>query len=138
MTPMTQPPPGPTLDTIRARISSLEYPSVDGVVAVERGGTAPAELVAAHLDVPLGRVRVRFRHDDHSPMSREPVIEGVPEIPHGSEFLLVDDVSVTGATLRVAAAALGDVGITTMVMRGTADLVVFTDIDGCVTWPWSE
>ncbi|MEM8970289.1 MAG: hypothetical protein AAGE93_27990, partial [Bacteroidota bacterium] len=53
-------------------------------------------------------------------------------------ILLVDDVSVTGKTLKTVKAELAEYRVTTFVLKGKADLVVFPDIGTCVDWPWKS
>ena len=128
-----------SLESVTQRIGALPLPEVDAVVAVERGGLTPAEIAAAALDRPLGRIRVRYRDDGNTPEFDEPrpVGSGEVPVPPGSRVLLVDDVSVTGATLRKAAEALAGYAVTTLVLKGSGDFVAFPEIETCVTWPWS-
>ena len=56
----------------------------------------------------------------------------------GDHLLVVDDVAVTGATLRTAVEALTPRAATTLVIIGRADLVAFPEIDMCVTWAWNH
>ena len=127
------------LEEIERRIGGLPLPEVDAVVAVERGGLTPGKILAAALDRPLGRIGVRYRDDGNTPEFDEPRVVGDRDIPvpPGSRLLLVDDVSVTGATLRTAAAALEGYHITTLVLKGAGDHVAFPEFDTCVTWPWT-
>jgi hypoxanthine phosphoribosyltransferase len=129
-----------SFDEISQRLRTFALPEVDVVVGVLRGGRVPAMLVAHQLGVPLRFIRVSHRDDANVPLRDEPDQRGtVPEV--AGRVLLVDDVSVTGKSLQVAAAALpvGTV-ITTLVLKGrreAADLVVFDDIPECVRWPWA-
>jgi uncharacterized protein len=125
----------------RLRAALARLAPVDAVVAVGRGGTVPGALVAFALDVPLRLVRLTFRDDDHAPMTAGPALAGqVPDV-EGLRVLLVDDVSVTGATLRRARELLGAREVVTLVLKGrpeAADVVVFPDVPQCVRWPWHE
>lgn len=125
-------------ESVEQRIRALPLPDVDAVVAIERGGLAPAEFAALILNRPLGRLRLSFRDDRNEPLYREPQIVSRSEIPcaAGGHVLLVDDVSVTGATLRRAAEELTNYTITTLVLKGEADLVAFPELETCVLWPW--
>lgn len=125
------------LDELRDRLADLSYPPVDAVVAIERGGVLPAQIVAELLGVPLGRLRLHFRDDQNAIVVPHPRLIGDVDVPASRRVLVVDDVSVTGATLRAAAEALGDRVVTTLVMRGEADLVAFPELDGCFRWAWS-
>lgn len=115
--------------------------TVDAVVAIGRGGTVPGALAAFHLGVPLRMLRLNYRDDENTPVRAAPEIAGdLPDV-RGLRVLLVDDVSVTGATLRAASDLLNDCEIVTLVMKGkpgAADVVVFSDIPECVRWPWHD
>lgn len=132
--------PSISLESVRQRIRGLPLPEVDAVIAIERGGLAPAEIAASILDRPMGRLRLSFRDDRNEPVYREPQLVSRSEIPctAGGHVLLVDDVSVTGATLQKAAEELNGLTISTLVLKGEADLVAFPELDGCVLWPWSR
>lgn len=115
---------------------------VDAVVAVARGGVVLGAMAAFALGVPLRLVRSRFRDDDHRPLQGAPAIDAdVPDV-RGQRVLVVDDVSVSGSTLRAAVAALGtDVEAVTLVAKGrpgAADHVLIDDVASCVAWPWFE
>jgi hypoxanthine phosphoribosyltransferase len=49
---------------------------------------------------------------------------------------LVDDVSVTGSTMRKALDQLKGLNVKTLAMKGKADFVLFPEISDCVKWPW--
>lgn len=129
-----------SMESILEGMRRLRLPEVDAVIAVERGGLVPAAIAAASLNKPLGRIRIHYR-DDHNDIQLEtPQLIGHPTIPHNEprQLLLVDDVCVTGATFNRAREVLGSFRITTLALRGEADLVVFPGLDACVAWPWSS
>jgi hypoxanthine phosphoribosyltransferase len=133
-----------TFETIASRLRRLldatDLRHVDEVVAVARGGVVAGALVAYHLRRPLHVVRSRFRDDANVPLDEVPHVTAEPLDLRGRHVLVVDDVSVTGATLRAVAAALGAEGTTTLVLKGrpgAADHVVFDDVPSCVVWPWA-
>ena len=123
------------LADILEALRALDYPAVDGVVGVRRGGAFVAGLVAAHLGVPLGFVTAQFRNDDHSPRFDSPRIDDFGSTPDGDHLLVVDDVAVTGATLTAVCEGL-EARTTTLVIRGDADLVAYPDLTDCIHWPW--
>jgi hypoxanthine phosphoribosyltransferase len=137
---MSAPPkPVVSIQEVTDRIGRLPLPDVDAVVAIERGGLMAGTIAASLLGRPLYRLRLEYRDDSNAPKYEEPRLVGsasVP-IPTGGHVLVVDDVSVTGATLRRAAAELHGLTISTLVLKGDADLVAFPEIETCVTWPWT-
>ena len=123
-------------DEVLSRLAKISLPDVDAVVAIERGGLVPGELAACMLGVPMGRIRISYRNDDNSIARPQPKVIRPPEVPPGGRLLVVDDVSVTGATLRKATQTLSPRAATTLVMIGQADLVAFPEINSCVRWEW--
>jgi uncharacterized protein len=113
--------------------------AVDAVVAVARGGTVPGAMAAFALGVPLRLMRLSFRDDENVPVRSEPALrDTVPDVA-GMRVLLVDDVTVSGATLRAARDLLAAREVVTLVLKGrpgAADVVVFSDVPQCVVWPW--
>ena len=146
---MTQPAaaaPGPgstpakhplAFEEIAARIAGLPLPAVDLVVGVATGGTVPAALAALRLGVPLATIVLNYRDADNRPQGARPEAIVPPALPPGRRVLLVDDVSVSGATLAAARGLLGDREVTTLVMKGKGDLVAFPEVATCVAWPWA-
>lgn len=129
---------------IAERLAAADLPDpsdVDAVVGIARGGVVPAALVAYELKRPLRRMQLSFRDDLNRPQHDTPATVGdVPDVA-GQRVLLVDDVSVTGATLKQAAALLNAQTVTTMAFKGkpgAADMVLFPDMPKCVRWPWFE
>ena len=122
---------------ITSRLQSAEIPPVDCVVGIATGGTVPASLAAFHLGKPLVMLGINYRAPDNSPRYATPKVIHSAEIPSPvKHILLVDDVSVSGKTVAVAKAQLPDVQITTLVMKGSADIVLFPEVSSCVIWPW--
>ena len=125
---------------VRERVRAAALGRIDAVVALARGGVVPGALIAYELGVPLRLLRLRFRDDANVPLGAVPSVdEDVPDV-RGLRVLIVDDVSVSGATLRAAQAALGTEAVTLVVKGapGAADVVLFDDVPSCVVWPWFE
>ena len=123
-------------DVARA-IREAALPSCDLVVGIGAGGAVPASLIAYALGAPLRMVWLNYRGADNKPRYAEPRLEEDHAAPRGFRHaLLVDDVSVTGKTLRAAARRLSGARVTTLVLKGTADIVLFPDLSMCVQWPW--
>lgn len=139
MTPATPAAPKRPLafEEIAARVAALPLPDVDLVVGVATGGTVPAALAALRLGVPLVTIVLNYRDAENRPQRARPEALVPPALPPGRRVLLVDDVSVSGATLEVARALLADREVVTLVMKGKGDLVAFPEVATCVAWPWA-
>ena len=123
--------------SISARLHELQLPEVDAVVGIARGGIVPATMVAHQLGVPLVLLRINYRDDENKPRRVEPeLLEPFALNPAFKRVLLVDDVSVSGATMNKAKGLLLGATITTLAFKGKADLVLFPEIRECVEWPW--
>ncbi len=134
--------PPVAFEAVSDSIRTARFPAdAKAVIGILRGGRVPACLIAHHLRLPLQTVRIRFRDDSNEPLSEAPVLVGPGPKPEtsGGSVLLVDDVSVSGATLAEARRHLGGSKITTVVLKGKADIVLMPDLPaGCVDWPWNE
>jgi hypoxanthine phosphoribosyltransferase len=108
------------------------------VVGIQTGGRIPATLLSFHLGLPLYMLPINFRDENNDPRYGEPrVLTEVQKLPPaGARVLLADDVAVSGATLAKARELLPDYPITTFVMKGQADIVLFPEVRQCVHWPW--
>ena len=125
--------------TVSQALRTIPLPDIDGVVGIGRGGVVPASLLAYRLQCDLRIVHVNYRDDDHCPRYAQPQwLEGaLSDLPAASRLLLVDDVAVSGKTLAFVASQLTGHIVTTLVLKGAADRVVFPEIATCVHWPWN-
>ncbi len=123
---------------ISNRMRRMAFPPVDRVVGIRSGGVTPAAMVAHQLGLPLDYLSINYRDESNQPRYEEPLVQETPfDLPAGSRLLLVDDVSVSGKTLRAAAQRLAGHHLTTFTLKGrAADLVLFPEIAPCVQWPW--
>lgn len=55
-----------------------------------------------------------------------------------AHLLLVDDVSVTGATLETAKSLLPNFQMTSLVIKGKADFALYPDVRACILLPWRD
>ena len=140
---MRRPPDKPkkvdlSMGEITRRMKAVEFPAVDAIVGIQTGGRIPATLLSFHLGLPLYMLPINFRDENNNPSFDESQIVGKCKSlpPAGSRVLLVDDVSVSGKTMAKAQELLPGYEITTFVLKGRADLVLFPEIKPCVNWPW--
>ncbi len=81
---------------------------------------------------------LNYRGFDNAPIHSIPQLSQPFSLPPGTKkILLVDDVVVSGKTLEAAKKLLAETEITTMALKGDADIVLFPDIQSCVQWPWN-
>ena len=130
------------LAEISRRLRVLRLPQVEAVVAIATGGLVPGAMLAHQLGVPMTVLWINYREPGtHAPRHARPASLAPPTPPlptHARRVVLVDDVSVSGATLLAAREMLPDgLDVTTLVLKGRGDLVLFPGVRGCVDWPWS-
>ena len=125
--------------TISEALRAFPLPQTDCVVGIGRGGTVPASLIAHQLRCDLHMVQVNYRDDANQPSYEQPrwLQEELPKLNPTTRILLVDDVAVSGKTLTIVKSRLRAYAVTTLVLKGKADLVVFPTIATCVHWPWN-
>lgn len=122
---------------ISERLKQTELPETDIVIGIGSGGIVPASIVAFHLNAELKLMVLNYRDDTNKPLYDEPVVLQEPDRNlEGKRILLVDDVSVTGSTMRKALDQLKGLNVKTLAMKGKADFVLFPEISDCVKWPW--
>ena len=122
---------------IREALNKFSLPDVDFVIGIAEGGLVPASLAAYKLGKELKTIKINLRDDKNNPRYENPkILQSVTEEIKNKKILLVDDVSVTGKTLKVAKSLFPGNTVTTFAMKGKADLVLFPEIKECVNWPW--
>jgi uncharacterized protein len=128
-----------TLDfpTISRALKAFSLPEVDHVIGIASGGIVPASLIAYQLSLPMSLIEINYRAHDNSPRYPEPVLLSWQPLPVvRKRILLVDEVAVSGKTMKFAQTFLKDHEVITFVLKGKADYVLFPEIDSCVNWPW--
>ncbi len=126
-----------SMDDIMGRLQSFSFPEVDLVVGITSGATFPAKKIADMLNLPVRYIQINFRLPDNTPKYENPQLIKMDTIPsHYTRLLLVDDVSVSGKTLKCAVENLQNFTVYTFVLKGKADYVLFPEINTCVDWPW--
>lgn len=123
---------------ISRKLKQFTFPKVDYVVGIAEGGVYPAILVAHQLGVDCKFIHLSFRDHENHPVYPEPVLLSGDRqaLPKGSRILLVDEVSVTGKTMSKALEFLKDFEVTTFVLKGKGDFVLYPEVKTCVNWPW--
>ena len=125
------------MDEIMDRLKSFSFPEVDLVVGITSGATYPAKIIADMLNLPVFYIHINFRLSDNTPIYENPQLIKMDTIPsHYTRLLLVDDVSVSGKTLKCAVENLQNFTVYTFVLKGKADFVLFPEINTCIDWPW--
>jgi len=123
--------------TITRRMDQVSLPAIEHIVGIASGGVVPACLLAYRLRCPMSLIRINYRAEDNSPQRPTPQVLEPFALPAGvRRILLVDDVSVSGQTLETAKKLLVGYDVTSFVLKGKADLVVFPEVGECVAWPW--
>ena len=124
---------------IARRFKRAALPDVDLVVGIATGGVVPASLAAYELERPLILLHINYRAEDNVPQHDEPMLlrETAVSLPP-KKILLVDDVSVTGQTFALARRLLEGHEVTTLALKGSADMVLFPEVKSCVRWPWKR
>jgi hypoxanthine phosphoribosyltransferase len=123
---------------ISEAIHGFEFPEVDHVIGIATGGLFPAILIAHQLNVDFNFIHIHFRDPANNPVYSEPkiLLNPVKKLAKSTRILLVDEVSVSGKTMEKARELLNDYHVSTCVLKGKGDYVIFPDIRSCVIWPW--
>ena len=123
---------------ITKRIKELQLPPHDIVVGIATGGIVPASLLAFHLNLPLEIIHINYRAESNKPQRPEPELLNDFSLRGNKNVLLVDDVSVTGQTFSKAKTYLESHSITTLAIKGKADIVLFENLPSCILLPWRD
>jgi uncharacterized protein len=133
------------LPDIARKLKGLTLPDVDAVIGIATGGVAFATMVAFWLEKPLHIIHLNYRDEYNKPRHSQPTLlkpfvidaENSPDAL-ARHVLLVDDVSVTGATLETAKRLLPDFQITSLVIKGKADFALYPEVRSCILLPWRD
>ena len=128
-----------TFETIMGRLWKHRFPAVDLVVGIRSGGLVPAALAAQRLGKEARFITINYRDARNQPQRPRPAVLSPLRLPKSAKrVLLVDDVAVTGQTLALARRRLAGRRVTTFVLKGQAEHVLFPEIRECVDWPWKS
>ncbi len=123
---------------ISEAIHRFNFPEVDHVIGIATGGIYPAIMIAHQLKIDFDFLHINFRDPENKPLYDEPRLLSNPlkNLDRSKRILLVDEVSVSGKTMDKALEILKRYHVTTFVLKGKGDFVLFPDIRSCVIWPW--
>ena len=115
------------------------------VVGIAKGGVLPGAVLASMLRREFYPVRLSRRHDDRIVRDQPVFLSPMPEAVAGKRVLLVDEISATGETLRLAseeALRLGakEVRTATLFIHGSSrrpDYFVL-ETDDLILNPWDH
>ena len=116
----------------------------DIIIGIERAGVIPAAVIASILEVEFYSLKVGRKGDDQV-RQRPEVFSAVPRQVEGRRVLIVDEITTSGDTLRVALAAVRgafpeEVRTATSFARTTGyqpDYSALT-MDAEVVFPWDR
>ena len=79
------------------------------VIGIARAGVIPAAVVASILRVDFYSMKISRKGMDHTVRERPEVMSAAPRAAEGKRVLIVDEITTSGETLRLALAAVRDV-----------------------------
>ena len=82
----------------------------DLVVGIARAGAIPGAIVASILRVDFYSMKISRKEGDEQVRERPAVLSAAPVEARGRRVLLVDEIVTSGDTLRLALAAVRDIG----------------------------
>ena len=132
--------PAIAFEVVGEKLRNAKLPAADLVVGVGSGGIVPAAMTAYELQVPMMPLWLNYRDKNNKPQHSLPQLYQPFNAPSETKhILLVDDVVVSGKTLNAAIKLLpADISVTTLALKGCADIVLFPEIESCVQWPWNQ
>ena len=80
------------------------------VVGIARAGAIPGAIIASILRVDFYSMKISRREGDQQVRERPAVLSAAPAQAAGKRVLLVDEITTSGDTLRLALAAVRDLG----------------------------
>ena len=81
----------------------------DVIVGIARAGVIPAAVVASILRVDFYSLKISRRDGDETVRDRPEIMSAAPPQIRGRRVLIVDEITTSGDTLRLALAAVRDV-----------------------------
>lgn len=78
------------------------------IIGITRAGVIPAAVVASIMDVDFYSLKISRKEGDETVRERPAIFSEVPAAVTGKRVLIVDEVTTSGDTLRLALAAVRD------------------------------
>lgn len=117
----------------------------DLVVGIARAGVIPGAVVASILRVDFHSMKISRKEGDEVVRDRPAILSSAPMQAAGKRVLLVDEISTSGETLRLALAAVRDVRplevrtATSFVRsRGYKPDYFSLETDATIIYPWDR
>jgi hypoxanthine phosphoribosyltransferase len=117
----------------------------DVVIGIARAGVIPAAVVASILGVDFYSLQITRREGDEQVRERPEIFSEVPREVRGKRVLIVDEITSSGDTLRLALAAVRaahpeEVRTATSFARTTGYRPDYTSLtmDAEVVFPWDR
>jgi hypoxanthine phosphoribosyltransferase len=127
---------------VAVRVSQEYRP--DLVIGIATAGVLPAATVAAMLHAELQSMKIS-RRDGHAMLASPRVLSPTPVEARGRRVLIVDEITTSGDTLRLALAAVREVGpadvrtATSFVRPGGYRPNYFAlETDQLIVYPWDR
>ena len=79
------------------------------VIGIARAGVIPGAVVASILRLDFYSLKISRKHGDEQVRERPAILSAAPRQAAGRRVLIVDEISTSGETLRLALAAVRDV-----------------------------
>jgi hypoxanthine phosphoribosyltransferase len=115
------------------------------VVGIAAAGVIPGAVVAAMLQKEFYAIKITRRDDADGPRQRPEILSAAPPQVGGRRVLLVDEICDSGDTLRLALAAVRDVGpsevrtATSLVREGGYEPDYYAlGTEATVIFPWDR
>ena len=117
----------------------------DIVIGIARAGVIPGAVVASILRVDFHSMKISRRDGDEQVRERPAILSAAPTTARGQRVLIVDEISSSGETLRMALSAVRNVGpsevrtATAFVRpRGYKPDYFALETDQTVIFPWDR
>jgi hypoxanthine phosphoribosyltransferase len=115
------------------------------VVGIAAAGVIPGAVIAAMLEKEFFAIKITRREDDTGRRGRPEVLSAAPPQVADRRVLLVDEICDSGETLRLALAAVRDVGpadvrtATSLIHAGGHEPNYYAlAAEGTVVFPWDR